>query len=87
VAGRKYFKLWPSRKGQKNTWPVERLGKLKTSGASMTKLRNFLRDENGATAIEYGLIAACISVAIILAITTVGTNLNNTFTNVSNALK
>jgi pilus assembly protein Flp/PilA len=53
---------------------------------SMTKLRNFLRDENGATAIEYGLIAACISVAIIIAVQTVGTNLNNVFTNVSNAL-
>ena len=49
-------------------------------------LRKFLRDENGATAIEYGLIAACISVAIIVAIQSVGTNLNNTFTNVSNAL-
>ena len=52
----------------------------------MTKLRAFLRDENGATAIEYGLIAACISVAIILAVTGVGSNLNTTFTNVSNAL-
>jgi pilus assembly protein Flp/PilA len=53
---------------------------------SMTKLCNFLRDENGATAIEYGLIAACISVAIIVAVTSVGSNLNLTFTNVSNAL-
>jgi pilus assembly protein Flp/PilA len=53
---------------------------------TMTKLRNFLRDENGATAIEYGLIAACISVAIIAAVTSVGSNLNTTFTNVSNAL-
>jgi pilus assembly protein Flp/PilA len=53
----------------------------------MTKIEKFLRDESGATAIEYGLIAACISVAIIVAIQTVGTNLNNTFTNVSNALK
>jgi pilus assembly protein Flp/PilA len=53
----------------------------------MTKLRNFLRDENGATAIEYGLIAACISVAIIVAVTGVGSNLNLTFTNVSNALR
>jgi pilus assembly protein Flp/PilA len=52
----------------------------------MTKLRNFLCDESGATAIEYGLIAACISVAIIAAVQTVGTNLNNVFTNVSNAL-
>jgi pilus assembly protein Flp/PilA len=53
----------------------------------MIKLGNFLRDENAATAIEYGLIAACISVAIILAVTTVGSNLNTTFSNVSNALK
>jgi pilus assembly protein Flp/PilA len=52
----------------------------------MTKLRNFLRDENGATAIEYGLIAACISVAIIAAVTNVGSSLNATFSNVSNAL-
>jgi pilus assembly protein Flp/PilA len=53
---------------------------------SMIKLRNFLRDENGATAIEYGLIAACISVAIIAAVTSVGSKLNTTFSNVSNAL-
>jgi pilus assembly protein Flp/PilA len=52
----------------------------------MTKVRNFLRDENGATAIEYGLIAACISVAIIATVQGVGTKLNSTFTNVSNAL-
>jgi pilus assembly protein Flp/PilA len=58
----------------------------KASGATMTKLRTFLRDENGATAIEYGLIAASISIAIIVAITAVGSNLNLTFTNVSNAL-
>jgi pilus assembly protein Flp/PilA len=51
------------------------------------KLKAFLKDESGATAIEYGLIAACISVVIILALQTIGTNLNTTFTNVSNALK
>ena len=50
-------------------------------------LKAFLKDESGATAIEYGLIAACISVVIILALQTVGTRLNTTFTNVSNALK
>ena len=49
-------------------------------------LRKFLRDESGATAIEYGLIAACISVAIIAVIQGVGTKLNTTFTQVSNAL-
>jgi pilus assembly protein Flp/PilA len=46
----------------------------------------FLRDEAGATAIEYGLIAALISVVIIATITAVGTQLSATFTSVSNAL-
>jgi pilus assembly protein Flp/PilA len=50
-------------------------------------VRKFLRDENGATAIEYGLIAAGISVAIIVAVQTLGTNLNTTFTSVSSSLK
>jgi len=50
-------------------------------------ITRFVRDESGATAIEYGLIAAGISVAIIAAVKTVGTNLNTTFTNVSNAIK
>jgi pilus assembly protein Flp/PilA len=52
----------------------------------MTRLRNFIHDENGATAIEYGLIAACISVVIIAAVQGIGTALNNTFTQVSTAL-
>ena len=46
-----------------------------------------LKDESGATAIEYGLIAALISVAAITAFTAVGTNLNSVMTNTSNALK
>ena len=46
----------------------------------------FVKDESGATAIEYGLIAAGISVVIILAVQTVGTNLNTTFTKVGTAL-
>jgi pilus assembly protein Flp/PilA len=49
--------------------------------------QSFLRDESGATAIEYGLIAALIAVVIITAVTTVGTNLTGTFTTVSNSLK
>ena len=49
-------------------------------------LLNFLSDEGGATAIEYGLIAALISVVIIVAVTAVGTQLSKTFTSVSNAL-
>jgi pilus assembly protein Flp/PilA len=47
----------------------------------------FLGDETGATAIEYGLIAAGISVAIIAVVQSVGTGLNTTFTNVSSALR
>jgi pilus assembly protein Flp/PilA len=47
---------------------------------------HFLKDNSGATAIEYGLIAAGISIAIIAVVQTVGTHLNTTFTSVSNAL-
>ena len=54
----------------------------------MTKLlAKFAHDENGATAIEYGLIGAGISVAIITVVGTLGTKLNATFTPVSSALK
>ena len=52
----------------------------------MTILKSFLRDESGATAIEYGLIAAGISVAIIVAVQGLGTKLTNVFTNVTTAL-
>jgi pilus assembly protein Flp/PilA len=45
-----------------------------------------LRNDDGATAIEYGLIAALIAVVIIGAVTVVGTQLNSTFTTVGNAL-
>lgn len=50
-------------------------------------LVQFLQDKSGATAIEYGLIAAGISVAIILAVNTLGTNLNTTFSSISTQLK
>lgn len=49
----------------------------------MQKFVRFLKDESGATAIEYGLIAALIAVAIIGAVTTVGTNAASTFNNVA----
>jgi len=48
--------------------------------------RRFVRDQSGATAIEYGLIAAGISVVIITVVNTIGGQLNNTFTNVSTQL-
>ena len=54
----------------------------------MTKvITRFMRDESGATAIEYGLIAALIAVVIIGAVTTVGSNLSTTFTTVSGSVK
>ena len=50
----------------------------------MTKLfARFVKDESGATAIEYGLIAALISVALITGATTLGGSLNNTFQDIS----
>jgi pilus assembly protein Flp/PilA len=52
----------------------------------MPALRNFWKNEDGATAIEYGLIAALIGVVIITAVTTLGTKLDSTFTAVANAL-
>jgi pilus assembly protein Flp/PilA len=52
----------------------------------MTLFARFIRDEAGATAIEYGLIAAGISVAIIATVAGLGSKLNSTFTSVSNAL-
>jgi pilus assembly protein Flp/PilA len=52
----------------------------------MTILKSFLRDESGATAIEYGLIAAGISVAIIVTVQGLGTKLNTTFENISSKL-
>ena len=47
----------------------------------------FLKDESGATAIEYGLIAAGISLAIIAVVNGLGTNLNNKFTDINASLK
>jgi pilus assembly protein Flp/PilA len=52
-----------------------------------TLLARFAEDESGATAIEYGLIAAGISVAIITVVASLGTTLNATFTSIQTALK
>ena len=52
----------------------------------MRMLQNLLKNESGATAIEYGLIASLVSVVIIGAVTTVGTSLVATFGTVSAAL-
>ena len=53
----------------------------------MNMFKNFLTDESGATAIEYGLIAAGISIAIITVVVSLGSKLNDTFTIVVTALK
>jgi len=65
----------------------ERKGIAQRAGNMRRKLRAFLADESGATAIEYGLIAAGISVAIISVVKGVGTNLKGTFGSISTAVK
>ena len=53
----------------------------------MTKfVSRFVRDESGATAIEYGLIVALIAVVVITAVTTLGTNLNTSLSKAGNAI-
>lgn len=53
----------------------------------MKHLKRLIKDESGATAIEYGLIAALISVAIIVIVGQVGDSLNTTFTSVNTGLQ
>jgi pilus assembly protein Flp/PilA len=54
----------------------------------MQKLfRRFVKDDSAATAIEYGLIAGGIALAIVAAVQALGTTLNTTFTNVSTGLR
>ena len=50
-------------------------------------ITRFVKDESGATAIEYGLIVALIAVVIITAVTTVGTKLNTSFTTVGSSIR
>jgi len=52
-----------------------------------TKVKQFIRAEEGASAVEYGLLVAGIAVAVMVAIYTIGTNLNTKFTDVANKLK
>ena len=54
---------------------------------AMKIFRRFLKDETGATAIEYGLIAAGISLAIIAIVNGLGTKLNTKFTSINTSLK
>jgi len=53
----------------------------------MNKLISLVKDENGATAIEYGLIAALIAVVLIASLKAIGSNLTVTFNNVANNVR
>ncbi len=55
-------------------------------GNPMNLLKRFLKDEAGVTALEYGLIAACVAVAIIVSVQALGTNVAGTFAKVSAAM-
>ena len=52
----------------------------------LTAIRQFIREEEGASAVEYGLMAALIAAVIITAVTSIGTNLTTTFNTVATAL-
>jgi pilus assembly protein Flp/PilA len=71
----------PERHSRERIWV-----KLRAEKNMSNLITRFVRDESGATAIEYGLIAAGIAVAIIAAVNAVGTALNTTFTNVKDNL-
>ena len=62
------------------------LGHQQQGNSMLTTVKRFVADESAATAIEYGLIAAGIAVAIIAILPTLGSKLATTFTKVSNAL-
>jgi pilus assembly protein Flp/PilA len=53
----------------------------------LATLSRFAKNDSGATAIEYGLIAGLIAVVIVTAVTTVGGKLTNTFTTIGNSIK
>ncbi|MDO9531329.1 MAG: Flp family type IVb pilin [Deltaproteobacteria bacterium] len=52
----------------------------------MERIKNFFKDESGASAVEYGLLVALIAVVIITAVTSIGTSLNTQFGKVATAV-
>jgi pilus assembly protein Flp/PilA len=52
----------------------------------MSSIKHFLRDESGATAVEYGLLTALISIAMLASLNALGAGLSNTFSTVSTEL-
>lgn len=63
------------------------LGQINGVGPGVNIISRFLKDETAATAIEYGLIAAGISVAIIIAVNGLGSRLNTKFSSINSSLK
>ena len=59
----------------------------RTAGKTQRLVGRFARDERGASAVEYALIASCIFLAIVAGLSTIGPKLNTTFSNVSGNLK
>jgi pilus assembly protein Flp/PilA len=64
-----------------------RCSEIRAHDPAKRALQAFLRDESGATAIEYGLIAAGISIAVIAVVNGLGTKLKTTFSSISSQLK
>lgn len=76
-----------SRKLENRMRSVDWCSGVNIKEASMSFITRFLKDESGATAIEYGLIAAAIAVVIITAVQSLGTNIETTFTSVADAMQ
>ena len=68
-------------------YPVRLLGQNNGTGPGVNLIKHFLKDENAATAIEYGLIAAGIALAIIAVVNGLGSKLSSKFTAINTSLK
>jgi len=77
---------FPSLPATPAVWFTNWFNAVSTEKLKMSTFKKFVRDESGATAIEYGLIAALIAVACITILGTLGTNLSNKFKAVSDEL-
>ena len=75
------------REGGREEWTFPENAKWNQGDRNMQRIRKLIRNSKGATAIEYGLIAALIAVAAITAMQGLGSSLKSTFNNVSSAMK
>jgi pilus assembly protein Flp/PilA len=81
--------LVPSAARETRTLSIQNglLGQNNGTGSGVNLIKKFLEDENAATAIEYGLIAAGIALAIIAVVNGLGSNLKGKFTSINSSLK